>query len=74
MWLQGQSEHYLEMLHGLAERELQERVDVQVEQEEWGKFREKLIGLTDVTKQHFEKLVQVQKLTSPFAQAFATAD
>lgn len=57
--MQGQSEHYLEMLHGIAERELQEKVDQVVGEEEWGKFREKLIGLTEVTKQHFEKLVQV---------------
>lgn len=55
---QGQSEHYLEMLHGIAEKELQEKVESPVSEEDWAKFREKLIGLTDVTKSHFDKLVQ----------------
>ncbi len=35
------------------------REENKVGMEEWAKFRERLIGLTDVTKSHFEKLVQV---------------
>ncbi|KAI7836399.1 hypothetical protein COHA_009731 [Chlorella ohadii] len=39
---QGQAEHYLEKLHHKAT---------------WNAFREQLIGLTDVTRSHFDKLV-----------------
>lgn len=59
--LQGQAEYYLEKLHGVAEREMERLANPEqpASQEEWGKFREKLIGLTDVTRSHLEKLVQV---------------
>ncbi|KAK9809736.1 hypothetical protein WJX73_001188 [Symbiochloris irregularis] len=42
---QGQAEGYLEKLHSMAEKNL-------------GEFRETLIGLTDVTRTHFRKLVE----------------
>lgn len=59
---QGQAEFYLERLHGVTEKELEGLAleESRASPEEWSKFREKLIGLTDVTKSHFEKLVQVQ--------------
>ena len=59
--MQGQAELYLERLHGVTEKELEAlaREDSKVDMDDWAKFRERLIGLTDVTKSHFEKLVQV---------------
>lgn len=59
--LQGQAESYLEHLHGVAEKDLEAlaREDSKVDMQEWAKFRQRLIGLTEVTKSHFEKLVQV---------------
>ena len=63
--LQGQAEFYLERLHSVSEKELDDltNADAPVTAEEWIRFREKLIGLTDVTRSHFEKLVQVRKIT-----------
>ena len=45
----------------MTEKELEilAREEGKVSMEDWAKFRERLIGLTDVTKSHFEKLVQV---------------
>ena len=63
--VQGQAEFYLERLHSVSEKELDDltNADAPVTAEEWIRFREKLIGLTDVTRSHFEKLVQVRKIT-----------
>lgn len=70
-WEQGQAESYLEKLHGMAEKQLAEVLDTlrphdatpfdppQLNRPEWPKFRETLIGLTDVTRTHFRKLVEV---------------
>lgn len=61
--LQGQAEFYLEKLHGEVEKQLESflkspKPQVEIE---WRKFREMLIGLTDVTHSHFVKLVKVRK-------------
>ena len=71
---QGQAELYLEKLHGMAERELTEVLDrlkpnghpeptdgtaPHLAGPEFARFRETLIGLTDVTRTHFSKLVLV---------------
>ena len=56
---QGQAEYYLEKLHGEVEKQLELFLKNQKTPEEWKKFRETLIGATDVTKSHFDKLVQV---------------
>lgn len=53
----------------MTEKELENlaKEESKVNMEDWAKFRERLIGLTDVTKSHFEKLVQVgHLLCSPF--------
>lgn len=71
---QGQAESYLEKLHGMAERELADLLDrlkpqpgaqpaqqegaPELTRPEFSKFREILIGLTDVTRTHFRKLVE----------------
>ena len=73
--LQGQAEGYLEKLHGMAEKRLTEVYEALRDdatstalhgqqqhhsiRPEWAKFRETLIGLTDVTRAHFQKLVEV---------------
>jgi hypothetical protein len=54
---QGQAEFYLEKLHALVETQLNKFVDGTAAPSNWGKFRESLIGLTDVTRAHFDKLV-----------------
>ena len=46
------------------ELEVSAKEETRVSMEEWAKFRERLIGLTDVTKSHFEKLVQVAVFSS----------
>ena len=56
---QGQAEFYLEKLHGEVEKQLEPFLKDQKTPEEWKKYRETLIGLTDVTHSHFDKLVQV---------------
>lgn len=45
----------------MTEKELEQVAmeEQKVSMEEWGKLRERLIGLTDVTKSHFDKLVLV---------------
>lgn len=45
------------MLHNQVENELTEFAKAGRSVDEWGKFRENLIGLTDVTRSHFVKLV-----------------
>ncbi|BDA49808.1 probable E3 ubiquitin-protein ligase ARI7 [Coccomyxa sp. Obi] len=55
---QGQAEYFLEKLHGMAEKDANQFLDHSAPPEGWGKFRETLIGLTDVTRNHFDKLVQ----------------
>ncbi|RMZ57524.1 hypothetical protein APUTEX25_003767 [Auxenochlorella protothecoides] len=58
--VQGQAEHYLERLHHKVEKDLQVFLTVEHSEtavEEWAVFREQLIGLTDVTRSHFTKLV-----------------
>lgn len=55
---QGQAEYYLEKLHGEVEKQLEPFLNNKKTSEEWKKYRETLIGLTDVTHSHFEKLVQ----------------
>lgn len=59
VWRQGQAEYYLEKLHGEVEKQLEPFLNNKKTSEEWKKYRETLIGLTDVTHSHFEKLVQV---------------
>ena len=44
----------------MAEKQVIQFLDGSMPAEGWGKFRETLIGLTDVTRSHFDKLVQVQ--------------
>lgn len=55
--LQGQAEGYLEHLHKMVETDLNKFIDMETAAEEWPKFREGLIGMTDVTRIHFAKLV-----------------
>ncbi|KAK9832545.1 hypothetical protein WJX81_007928 [Elliptochloris bilobata] len=55
---QGNAELYLEKLHGMAEKEPNAFAEGEAPIASWPKFRENLIGLTDVTRSHFEKLVQ----------------
>lgn len=45
------------MLHNQVEHDLMEFAKAGRSVDEWGKFRENLIGLTDVTRSHFVKLV-----------------
>ncbi len=62
IWLhgvQGQAEFFLEKLHGMTEKQVQAFIDGNNAVEGWAKFRESIIGLTDVTRTHFEKLVSV---------------
>ncbi|KAK2080152.1 hypothetical protein QBZ16_000005 [Prototheca wickerhamii] len=57
---QGQAESYLEKLHHKVEKDLQRFLTFQPGpdvHEKWTVFREQLIGLTDVTRTHFQKLV-----------------
>lgn len=72
--MQGQAEAYLERLHGVTEKELEILAieETKVDFHQWAKFRERLIGLTDVTKSHFEKLVQVSHRVSGYVHARET--
>lgn len=45
------------MLHKQVEQDLMDFAKSGRSVDEWGKFRENLIGLTDVTRSHFVKLV-----------------
>ena len=65
VWRQGQAEFYLEKLHGEVEKQLEPFLKNQKTPEEWKKYRETLIGLTDVTHSHFDKLVQVSHTSLP---------
>jgi hypothetical protein len=58
--MQGQAEYFLEKLHGMAEKQVGAFLDGAEAAEGWAKFRENLIGLTDVTRTHFDKLVSVR--------------
>ena len=55
--LQGQAESYLEKLHKLVEQDMNDLLDGTTAADTWPRFRETLIGLTDVTQFHFAKLV-----------------
>ena len=55
--LQGQAESYLERLHKMVENDLNEFIEGAMKVDAWAKWRENLIGLTDVTRSHFDKLV-----------------
>ena len=54
---QGQAESYLERLHKMVENDLNEFIEGSTKVDAWAKWRENLIGLTDVTRSHFSKLV-----------------
>ena len=58
--MQGQAEFFLEKLHGMTEKQVIAILDGNEAVETWPKFRESLIGLTDVTRTHFDKLVSVR--------------
>lgn len=57
---QGQAEYYLEKLNGEVEKQLDTFLKNNRPSVEWRKYRETLIGLTDVTHSHFTKLVKVR--------------
>ncbi|WOK96608.1 putative E3 ubiquitin-protein ligase ARI7 [Canna indica] len=57
-YLQGEAEFGLERLHQCAEKELQEFIDADAPMKEFDNFRAKLAGLTSVTRNYFENLVQ----------------
>ncbi len=57
----------MEKLHGEVEKQLDLFLKNQKTGAEWRKFRETLIGLTDVTHSHFAKLVQVSLTLSTLA-------
>lgn len=58
--MQGQAEFFLEKLHGMVEKQVNAFMTGDEAVEGWAKFRESLIGLTDVTRTHFDKLVSVR--------------
>ena len=60
--VQGQAEYFLEKLHGMAEKQVGSFLDGAEQVDGWAKFRENLIGLTDVTRTHFHKLVSVRRV------------
>lgn len=51
----------------MAEKDANQFLDQSVPADGWGKFRETLIGLTDVTRNHFDKLVQVSNALLRFS-------
>ncbi|XP_075084571.1 putative E3 ubiquitin-protein ligase ARI8 isoform X1 [Nicotiana tabacum] len=57
-YLQGEAESGLERLHQCAEKELQGYLDAEGPSKEFNEFRTKLAGLTSVTRNYFENLVQ----------------
>ncbi|KDD75114.1 hypothetical protein H632_c864p1, partial [Helicosporidium sp. ATCC 50920] len=64
---QGQAESYLERLHHKVEKDLEAYIHVddrpapEVSMEMWAQFRETLTGLTVVTRNHFDKLVDAME-------------
>lgn len=59
---QGQAEGFLEALHSQVEKELRAYLEDNKDRTTWPDFRQNLIGLTDVTRSHFDKLVSVGPL------------
>ena len=57
--LQEQAESRLEALHDAVEKQPEAFLESGRSLGEWPKFRESLIGLTDVVRSYFEKLVLV---------------
>jgi len=57
-YLQGEAESGLERLHQCAEKELQGYIDGESPAKDFNDFRTKLAGLTSVTRNYFENLVQ----------------
>lgn len=57
-YLQGEAESTLEKLHNCVESELKEFLDVDGLSKKFSEFRTKLVGLTTVTGNYFEKLVR----------------
>ncbi|KAF1883075.1 hypothetical protein Lal_00003257 [Lupinus albus] len=57
-YLQGEAESGLERLHQCAEKELQVFLDDEDPSREFNDFRTKLAGLTSVTRNYFENLVE----------------
>ncbi|KAH0434367.1 hypothetical protein IEQ34_026841 [Dendrobium chrysotoxum] len=57
-YLQGEAEAGLERLHQCAEKELQVYLEAEVPMKEFADFRIKLAGLTSVTRNYFQNLVQ----------------
>ncbi|KAG5251321.1 E3 ubiquitin-protein ligase [Salix suchowensis] len=57
-YLQGEAESTLEKLHNCVESELKEFLDVDGLSKKFSEFRTKLVGLTTVTGDYFEKLVR----------------
>ncbi|GKV40311.1 hypothetical protein SLEP1_g47972 [Rubroshorea leprosula] len=57
-YLQGEAESGLERLHQCAEKELQCYLTAEGQSKEFNEFRKKLSGLTSVTRNYFENLVQ----------------
>ncbi|VAH49064.1 unnamed protein product [Triticum turgidum subsp. durum] len=57
-YLQGEAESGLERLHQCAEKELQIYLEAESPSKDFNDFRTKLAGLTSVTRNYFENLVQ----------------
>ncbi|KAF5175750.1 E3 ubiquitin-protein ligase arih1 [Thalictrum thalictroides] len=57
-YLQGEAESGLERLHQCAEKEIEVHLNAEAPSEEFNEFRIKLAGLTTVTRNYFENLVQ----------------
>ncbi|MEW5317617.1 MAG: hypothetical protein WDW38_008901 [Sanguina aurantia] len=57
-FLQGSAEGLLEQLHGESEIKLCRLVHGCPDIVEFAEFRKKLIGLTDITRSHFDKLIR----------------
>ncbi|PIN21624.1 putative E3 ubiquitin ligase [Handroanthus impetiginosus] len=57
-YLQGEAESGLERLHQCAEKEFQGYLNCEGPSKDFNEFRTKLAGLTSVTKNYFENLVQ----------------
>ncbi|PIA53345.1 hypothetical protein AQUCO_00900133v1 [Aquilegia coerulea] len=57
-FLQGMAETGLERLHSCAEKDLKVYIEAEEPSEKFYEFRTKLTGLTSVTREYFEKLVQ----------------
>eukprot|EP00803_Ostreobium_quekettii_P000363 evm.model.scf_159.2 EVM.evm.TU.scf_159.2 scf_159:22345-29222(-) len=57
-FLQGDAEKSLENLHSMVEKKLKDVLDAEFSVDSFQEFRKNLIGLTDVTRTYFEKLVK----------------